>query len=294
MKKIITLLLSIVMTFCALSALTACGADDDTEPSTTTLADELEYKLSDDGEYYIVSGFGIHDKNDVVIAASYNGKPVRIIEKNAFNESYVWEIMRSIALPSSVESIEEYAFKGCKSMTAVTFSVGLKHIAYEAFLNCVALKAAELPDGLLTIGENAFMGCTELETVTIPDSVTSIGRNAFHGTEFLSSKASKLETVTYVTTPSVKSWVLKATRDTVDANLPDNAVGIAAGAFITASANLKSVEIPAGVKYICADAFKNCAKLETVYYGGSAEDFAKISIADGNDCLKNATIVYAK
>ncbi len=294
MKKLITLLLSIIMTFCALSALCACSPEEENDPVDSTGISNLVYRLSDDGEYYMLVGFGMHDENDVIIPASYSGKPVRVIGRKAFNADYVWEIVHSVTLPESVKTIEEYAFNGCKNMTSVTFAKGLEYIGFDAFKNCASLKSAELPDGLLTIEETAFIGCTSLETVRIPDSVTSIGRNAFLGTKFMASGTSKLDKVTYALTPDVKAWVLVSEMNNVDANLPDNAIGIAAGAFATAGANLKTVEIPAGVKYICRDAFKNCTKLETVYYGGSAEDFAKISIADGNECLTNANVVYAK
>ena len=59
-------------------------------------------------------------------------------------------------IPSSVTSIGEGAFWGCKSLTSVT-----------------------IPNSVTSIGNYAFSGCSALTSITIPNSVTSIGNYAF-------------------------------------------------------------------------------------------------------------------
>jgi len=70
----------------------------------------------------------------------------------------------SIAIPSSVTLIENYAFNGSVKLASITIS-----------------------PLVTTIGEGAFEGCSNLTSITVPSSVTSIGRYAFYNCTGLSS-----------------------------------------------------------------------------------------------------------
>ena len=89
--------------------------------------------------------------------------------------------LKSIEIPASVETIEAAAFKGCSSLTTVTFEKEsqLKIIGggygysysgtfyyYGAFSDCTALKSIEIPASVETIEVVAFKGCSSLITVT--------------------------------------------------------------------------------------------------------------------------------
>ena len=89
--------------------------------------------------------------------------------------------LKSIEIPASVETIEAAAFKGCSSLTTVTFEKEsqLKIIGggygysysgtfyyYGAFSDCTALKSIEIPASVETIEVVAFKGCSSLTTVT--------------------------------------------------------------------------------------------------------------------------------
>ena len=54
---------------------------------------------------------------------------------------------------------------------------------------------------------------------------------------------------------------------------------------------LKSVSISANVTSITYGAFQNCTALEYVNYSGTQQGWNKISIAEKNEPLKNATII---
>ena len=64
--------------------------------------------------------------------------------------------LTSVVIPSSVTSIPNYAFYGCRSLTSIA-----------------------IPESVTKIGEYAFRGCSSLTSITIPASVTSIGNSAF-------------------------------------------------------------------------------------------------------------------
>ena len=88
--------------------------------------------------------------------------------------------MSTVNIGESVESIPEYAFYKCKSLTNITIPDSVTDIGEYAFSNCTGLKRLTIGNSVTSIGELAFQNCTELKSVTIPDSVTSIDR-AFTG-----------------------------------------------------------------------------------------------------------------
>ena len=83
------------------------------------------------------------------------------------------------SIPSSVTSIGDLAFDGCKSLMSVTIPDSVTSIGDSAFSDCTSLNSITIPDSVTRIGDCAFYFCTSLKSVTIPDSVTSIGDGAF-------------------------------------------------------------------------------------------------------------------
>ena len=69
------------------------------------------------------------------------------------------KVETTYSIPSSVTSIEEYAFHYCRSLESI-----------------------EIPSSVTSIGEYAFFNCSSLISIEIPSSVTSIGAySAFYG-----------------------------------------------------------------------------------------------------------------
>ena len=56
--------------------------------------------------------------------------------------------------------------------------------------------------------------------------------------------------------------------------------------------NLKSVVILGTVKTVGVNAFANCVSLEKVYFAGSEEQFANVTISQGNDALAGAAVYF--
>lgn len=71
----------------------------------------------------------------------------------------------------------------------------------------------------------------------------------------------------------------------------DSVTSIGSGAFSDCT-SLTSIVIGDGVTSIGDYAFSDCYSLIDVYYTGTEEEWAEIEIADGNECLSNATIHY--
>ena len=86
-----------------------------------------------------------------------------------------------------VESIGEFAFSDCRSLTNITIPNSVTSIGVDAFYYCTSLTNITIPNSVTSIGGKAFLFCRSLTSITIPDSVTSIGYNAFFNCESLTS-----------------------------------------------------------------------------------------------------------
>lgn len=77
---------------------------------------------------------------------------------------YNCDLIETINLPSTVESLGNYTFYNCSALNR---------------MNSSNVNTLNMPTGLLTIGSYAFSGCSGLTSIVIPDSVTSIENRAF-------------------------------------------------------------------------------------------------------------------
>ena len=86
----------------------------------------------------------------------------------------------NITIPSSVDTVNRYAFYGYKALKSVSFSTGVTGIGYKAFYSCTQLTSVSL-GGVSWIGEYAFAYCSALTSITIPTSTNYIYDYAFYG-----------------------------------------------------------------------------------------------------------------
>jgi hypothetical protein len=209
--------------------------------------------------------------------------------------------LTSVTIPDSVTSIGSSAFYGCSGLTSVYYTgdvAGWCNIAFSSnplfyaqnlyINNQLVTGDLVIPDSVTSIGNYAFYNCSRLTSVTIPDSVTSIGSSAFYGCSSLTS----------ITIPdSVKSidwYAFYNCSSLTSVTIPDNVTSIGYRAFYGCK-SLTSITIPDNVTSIGYQAFYNCSSLKIVYYKGTAEEWAKISIDEnfsGNKYLTSATRYY--
>lgn len=99
------------------------------------------------------------------------------IAPSLFRETYGVE---SIALPSSVQSIGDYAFRNC-GVKEITFAKNapITEISDLCFYECSSLAKITLPNSVTKIGENAFSYCVNLKEISLPESLVEIESYAF-------------------------------------------------------------------------------------------------------------------
>ena len=279
------------------------------EPVGSTVG--LTYALSEDENYAIVTGY-TGTSTRVIIAAEYNGLPVRTIYDSAFGNCNI----TSVIIPDSVTSIGNYAFYGCESLTgvyindisawcAISFGDfnanplnyagnlylngelvtnlvipdGVTSIGKYAFSYCTSLTSVTIPDSVTSIGAYAFRGCKSLTSVTIPDSVTSIGNYAFDGCDNL--KYNEYGNAYYlgnVDNPYVVLVKAKNT-DITSVTIHENTRVIYYKAFYECS-SLTSVSIPDSVTSIGSSAFYECTSLTSVTIPDSVTSIGDYAFED--------------
>jgi hypothetical protein len=146
MKKKLAAIIAAFMAIISVAALAACDQGEAT----------IEYTLSEDSTYYIVSGVS-GSKTALGVAEI----PATYGENN---------------LP--VTQIGYEAFKGCTGLYSVTLPEGITSIGIRAFMQC-AFRTFTIPETVTSIGYAAFGMCKGLTEITIPTAVTNLESYAF-------------------------------------------------------------------------------------------------------------------
>lgn len=89
------------------------------------------------------------------------------------------KIGTTYTIPSGVTKINDYAFRGCKSLTSIDIPNGVTVIGESAFHSCGSLTSIIIPEGVTTIDYETFAFCTSLINVTVPSTITNIDYEIF-------------------------------------------------------------------------------------------------------------------
>ena len=214
--------------------------------------------------------------------------------------------LTSITIPNSVTSIGNYAFYGCTGLTSITIPNSVTSIGDEAFDGCTGLTSITIPNTVTSIGSGAFACCTGLTSITIPNSVTSIGYAAFAcctgltsitlGNSVTSIEGETFEECTGLTSITIPNSVTSIGNGAFDGctgltsiTIPNSVTSIGGWAF-DGCTGLTNITIPNSVTSIGNWAFDGCTSLRTAHYTGTSEQWAKVSIASGNDPLTNCIV----
>ena len=292
--------------------------------SVTSIGDEA-FSCCDSLENITVPNY-ITSIGDAAFFQCYSLKSITIpnsvtsIGMSAFSSC---SSLTSITIPNSVTSISESAFSFCSSLTSITIPNSVTSIGAFAFEHCSSLTNVTIPNSVTSIGSEAFYVCSSLTNVTIPNSVKYIHNSAFEGCSSLTSinvsegnnEYSSFDGILFdknktmvnvcpggksgsITIPNTVTTIGEVAfyhcSSLISITIPNSVTSIESGAFLGCS-SLTSITIPNSVTSIGLSAFRFCENLTDVYYTGSQEEWAKISIDSTWNCnsyLTNATIHY--
>lgn len=217
----------------------------------------------------IVAAEGTEDTWPLEYVYSMNGPSMTYATVKACDPTYegALEIPKTVihnGVPFPVQSIGEYAFMDCDTLTELIMPDGLQVIGEFAFWACYNLSEITIPAGVTEIADGTFMGCRSLAKVTFLGPVTSIGETAFYDTRSLKH-----------------------------IDLPDSLTSLGSGAFKQShrdgetdrSGGLEEIVLPAGLTKIEEDTFNGCYDMRSVHFLGKVT-----SIGDGAFCYTSSLL----
>lgn len=232
----------------------------------------LEYTLSEDQTYYIISGYNGTSRK-VVCGDYYKGLPIKEIGDNAFRGTSV----ETVNVTDGIEKIGEYAFFSCKQLSTVNFGNTVVEIGDYAFSACSLLTNVILPEGFKKLCDHSFFRSINLISVSIPESISYIGCGAFEGCTNL--QYSLYDNAQYLGNTNNKYVALiNYDLDEESCAVNVNTKVVAGGAFEN-SIDLISVTVASGVVAIGDRAFNNCFKLSEVALPNTLETIGTGSFA---------------
>ncbi|MCM1123414.1 MAG: leucine-rich repeat domain-containing protein [Eubacterium sp.] len=124
----------------------------------------------------------------------------------------------------------------------------------------------DIPDGIVRLGEFSFAR-SALESIRIPDGVETIGYAAFYHCDGLTNvvipnSVQNIEAAAFEKTPWLTNWKQNGTGDFLT---------VGDGILLAYKGNGGIVSVPAGVKQIGAEAFKDCTGINKVILPDSVE-----------------------
>ncbi len=203
---------------------------------------------------------------------------LRYIGKGAFAYS---NHLLNIVIPEGVKAIEKSTFEGCFSLTNVVIGSNVADIEAMAFSACYSLVEICNKSSLdITIGSRDFGEIGLYAKHIISDESESYLK--YVDNFIFIDTGSSVYLVKYIGTP-------------IDVVLPEYNGGqvyeICDYAFFGCT-SLTSIVIPDSVTVIGNFAFDGCNKLGNVYYAGTSEKWAEISMGWNNEYLINANMTF--
>ncbi|MBR2742139.1 MAG: leucine-rich repeat protein [Clostridia bacterium] len=268
--------------------------------------ERIPYAVTGGNIYFDMTTGAIVGADDNITAAAIPAEientPVTAIGENAFADCSIESVMISegvttigkkafgncrslvfVFLPSSLESIENYAFKECSSIHAVRYA-GSESDKEGITIGSTGNGAMQKP-WMYSCRPYAATGGNIYYNV-------SNGAASIVGAEASVTAADIPAKIENVPVTAIGDYAFEDCLNLLSAGIPEGVSYIGSYAFAN-SFSLSTVAMPSTVTFIGSNAF-SASGLHFVYYGGSESDWSEIEISSlGNSNLQNARKYYS-
>ena len=227
----------------------------------------------------------------------------------------------TITIGRGVVIIDESAFEACQTVTDIVIPDNVKTIGTMAFESCIALKNVHIGSGVESIGERAFNITNNLETITVAQDNTNYCTE--NGVLYDSDKTTLLKYATLnksseftvpETVNQIHDYAFSDSIYLTKVTVPDNVITPGYGTFsgctgltsavynadvnyiannlFNGCTSLESVFIPKGITTIKSYAFSKCDALTDIYFGGTEEEWGRVTLESSNGTIANAAVHY--
>ena len=257
--------------------------------------DYFDFELNSDGTTVTLTEFNesladTADTTDIVIPATVSQNAsgqwtegntytvTAIVNGSEDNSVFYNSGITSIELPSSLETIGDYAFYVC-GLTEVDLSkcTSLTSIGMRAFSDCYVLTSITLPSSLTSIGDYAFSDCQSLAEVDLSkySSLECIGEMAFNHCSGLTG-ALDLSNCTSLT--SIGNFAFSSCSGLTSITLPSSLASIGSYAF-TDCDGLTNIDLSncTSLTSIGSYAFAYCDNLSSIKFPNTTGWYATTS-----------------
>lgn len=188
----------------------------------------------------------------------------------------------SIILPSSITTIEGWAFQNSRKLTYVNLPAALEEIPAGCFAGCTKLSKIVMPEAFTKVGNSAFSGCDMTELV-FPATLREVGTEAFRQCKSLervvfNGPLDKIWYDAFVWCSKLKEVVFKGAVKSLNG--------------FAGCSSLESVVLTEGLQVIESGVFRNCTALKEMTIPQSVREIGQ-SVFAGCTSLKEMELPAA-
>lgn len=146
---------------------------------------EVEFRTIDHGEWLEIAPGSTprYTERWILIPSEIGGKPVRLISATAFAG---WQNTKGFVISEGVESIEDFAFRDCTSITEFQIPASVTNVGESIVAGCSALRDLRINAALPTFGHMAFSH-SGVTNVVLASGITNIDSYVFADSPNLAS-----------------------------------------------------------------------------------------------------------